>query len=150
MAPHDDHDHDHDHDHHHDHARRHGPRFRLQMARVYCGDLDGAMAFYGELLGLPLTNRTPTAAIFDTGATQLAVERIAPGHPAYDEMVGRFTGLSFAVADLGATFARLQSRGVTFLAPPQPQAAGGGAAHFRDTAGNILTLIGRLGAPPSA
>ena len=148
MAPHDDHDHGHSHGHHHhgehDGHHHHGPAFRLQAARVYCGDLDNAIVFYRDLLGLRLVSQAAGFAVFDTGAAQLTLERIAHGHPAYDEMVGRFTGLSFAVADLGPVYARMARQGVTFLAPPQPQVAGGGAAHFRDPAGNILTIIGKI------
>jgi catechol 2,3-dioxygenase-like lactoylglutathione lyase family enzyme len=144
MAPHDDHDHDHGHGHEHGHHHHHAPTFRLQAARVYCGDLANAITFYRDLLGLRLVSQAEGFAVFDTGATQLTLERIAPGHPAYDEMVGRFTGLSFAVADLATLYARMARQGVTFLAPPQAQAAGGGAAHFRDPAGNILTMIGRI------
>lgn len=147
MAPHDDHDHDHGHDHDHAHGHPHhhpAPPLRLQAARIYCGDLEQAVLFYRDLIGLTLLKQAGNAAVFDTGVAQLTVEGLPHGHPAHADMVGRFTGLSFVVADLAATYGRLSALGVTFLAPPQPQAAGGGAAHFRDTAGNVLTMIGKL------
>ena len=117
----------------------------MRAARVYCGDLENAIAFYRDLMGLPLLHRGATFAVFDTGDTQFTVEHIPHNNPAFAEMVGRFTGLSFAVADLGAIYGRMAQQGVDFLAPPQPQ-AGGAAAHFRDPAGNILTVIGKLSA----
>jgi len=97
-------------------------------------------------LGLHLVDGTAAGpyAFFDTGSTQLALERIAPNHPAYGELVGRFAALSFKVSDLSAIYDELVSKGVEFMAPPQKQQWGGGIAHFRDPAGNILSLVGKL------
>ena len=154
MPPHDDHDHGHDHahDHAHDHGHHHHDHaavaFRIRSVRLYCGDLDGAVTFYRDLLGMPLLHQTVGVfAVFDTGEAQLTVERIAHNHPAHGELVGRFAGVSFAVPDLAATHGRLSAQGVPFLAPPQRQASGSGIAHFRDPAGNILSLVGRLSGP---
>ena len=33
--------------------------------------------------------------------------------------------------------------GVVFLGPPERQAWGGVLGHFKDTSGNVLTLLGR-------
>jgi catechol 2,3-dioxygenase-like lactoylglutathione lyase family enzyme len=86
------HDHPHDHDHEHDHGHHHhhsAPVLKLQAARIYCGDLDQAIAFYRDLIGLRLVKQAAGVAIFDTGAAQLTVEQLASGHPAHGEMVGR-------------------------------------------------------------
>jgi predicted enzyme related to lactoylglutathione lyase len=138
-----DHPHDHDHDHGHDHPH---PVLRLHTARLYAGDFAAAFAFYAETLGLKVVSGEAggSYAQFDTGAAQLGLERIAPNHPAYGELVGRFAGLSFAVADLGAFYDEMMQRGVEFMAPPQKQSWGGGIAHFRDPAGNILSVVGKL------
>ncbi|MDX2225158.1 MAG: VOC family protein [Rhodospirillaceae bacterium] len=145
--PHDQpHHHHHDHDHHDHHDHDHGPALKIQTVRVYAGDFAGAYAFYAQALGLkPVAGSAEGPyALFDTGAAQLAVERIPPGHPAYAELVGRFAGVSFRVDDLSATYRHLTDHGVEFMAPPQRQSWGGGIAHFRDPAGNILSLVGRL------
>ncbi|MBL8630671.1 MAG: VOC family protein [Rhodospirillaceae bacterium] len=145
--PHDhthDHDHNHDHDHHHHH---HETKLRLQSVRVYVGDFGAAFKFYAETVGLNVVTGDENSpfAIFDTGAAQLAVEYVAPTHPAYGELVGRFLGVSFVTKDLAALYMDLAGKGVEFMAPPQKQAWGGGIAHMRDTAGNILSIIGKLG-----
>jgi catechol 2,3-dioxygenase-like lactoylglutathione lyase family enzyme len=148
MPPHDHpHDHDHDHDHEHGHHHHHHEKalaFRLRSVRLYCGDLGNAITFYRDLLGLPLVNETPNAATFDTGDAQLTVEHVPHGHPAHQELVGRFAGISLMVPDLAKVYGRMTAQGVAFLAPPQPQAWGGAIAHFRDSAGNIVSLVGKL------
>ncbi|MGH7288269.1 MAG: VOC family protein [Myxococcota bacterium] len=53
--------------------------------------------------------------------------------------LGRFLGVSLAVADIQATYEQLFARGVDFLAPPE---GGGVLAHFRDPDGNVLSLVG--------
>lgn len=151
IMPHDQpHDHHHDHDHHHAHSHDHPPvRFRLHTVRLYAGDFAAAFGFYADTLGLPVKSGGPEGpfALFDIGGAQLALERMAPQHPAYEELVGRFSGVSLMVGDLNATHADLVAKGVEFMAPPQRQSWGGGIAHFRDSAGNIVSLVGRL--PPA-
>jgi predicted enzyme related to lactoylglutathione lyase len=141
------HDHPHDHDHGHHHHHHHPePKFKLQAVRVYVGDFAAAFEFYGKTLGLHLVDGTAAGpyAFFDTGSAQLALERIPPQHPAYNELVGRFAAVSFKVADLSALYEELVGKGVEFMAPPQKQPWGGGIAHFRDPAGNILSLVGKI------
>lgn len=145
--PHDDHDHSHDHAHGHDHHHHHPVlTLRLKTVRIYVGDFAAAFTFYAETLGLPVVTGAADGAyaLFDTGAAQLAVERIPPNHPAYGDLVGRFAGVSFMVPNLTALHTDLAAKGVEFMAPPQKQSWGGGIAHFRDTAGNILSLVGKL------
>lgn len=48
------------------------------------------------------------------------------------------------VGDLTAVHEELVGKGVEFMAPPQQQSWGGGIAHLRDPAGNIVSLVGRL------
>ena len=140
------HDHPHDHDHDHGHHHHPEPAFKLQTVRVYAGDFSAAFMFYATMLGLAVVEGTPAGpyALFDTGNAQLALERIPPNHPAFGELVGRFAGLSFKVPDLSALYDELVAKGVEFMAPPQKQAWGGGIAHFRDPAGNILSLVGKI------
>lgn len=143
-----DHPHDHKHDHDHDHHHDHGPAltFKLHTVRMYVGDFGGAFTFYAQTLGLPVVTGDASGpyALFDTGGAQLALERIPHNSPAYDELVGRFAGVSFMVPDLNALYESLVAKGVEFMAPPQKQSWGGGIAHFRDPAGNILSVVGKL------
>jgi predicted enzyme related to lactoylglutathione lyase len=56
-------------------------------------------------------------------------------------MVGRFTGVSFAVEDIKATYKDLKAKGVDFEGKPEMEEWGGALAHFRDPANNVFTLI---------
>jgi uncharacterized glyoxalase superfamily protein PhnB len=56
------------------------------------------------------------------------------------QLVGRFTGLSFEVADIDAVYDTLRGRGVVFAASPERQGWGGTVATLRDPAGNELQI----------
>jgi predicted enzyme related to lactoylglutathione lyase len=56
-------------------------------------------------------------------------------------LLGRFPGVSLAVADIDATYRALRSRGVEFLEPPAVMPWGGVLAHLRDPDGNVVTLV---------
>jgi catechol 2,3-dioxygenase-like lactoylglutathione lyase family enzyme len=117
--------------------------FSLSSVRVFVRDFERAIAFYRDVLGIPLVLRSDELgwAQLDTGAAQLALERVAPGDAEGEALVGRFVGASLAVADVEAAYARLRARGVEFEAPPERMPWGGVLAHFRDLDGNTLTLV---------
>ena len=111
---------------------------QLTYARLFVDDLAAARTFYRDVLGLTeLWNWEDVAIGYDVGVT-LIVERTDGGHP---EEVGRFAGLSLEVDDIDATHRRLISAGVEFTHPPTKQPWGGTLAHFKDPAGNVLTLV---------
>jgi catechol 2,3-dioxygenase-like lactoylglutathione lyase family enzyme len=120
--------------------------YSLAVVRVFVRDFERALAFYTETLGMPLAHGSDGWAQLDTGAAQLALERVGPGEADGEALLGRFVGVSLAVADVDAVHARLRSRGVEFLGPPERMPWGGTLAHFRDPEGNVLTLLG-AGAP---
>ena len=113
----------------------------LYGVRVFVDDLAAARAFYGATLGLPVAWESEGAVGFSVGAAVLIVEREDPGGPE-GHLVGRFVGVSLAVADIGARYEELRGRGVAFAVPPELQPWGGTLAHFHDPAGNTLTLLG--------
>lgn len=57
------------------------------------------------------------------------------------DLVGRFTGLSFTVADMQSKYAEMLANGVTFAGQPERQVWGGILATFKDPAGNELQLV---------
>jgi catechol 2,3-dioxygenase-like lactoylglutathione lyase family enzyme len=124
-----------------------GRPYSLAVVRVFVRDFERALAFYTETLEMPLAHAADGWAQLDTGSAQLALERVAPGDAEGEALAGRFLGVSLAVSDVDAVYARLQRRGVAFLAPPERMPWGGTLAHFRDPDGNVLTL---LGAGPAA
>ena len=121
----------------------------LSAARVFVRDLHEAQHFYGTLLGLPL--RAGSAAhgfcVFAPGSVQLIVESVALDAPQEEQaLVGRFTGLSFAVASVAARYGELRAAGVQFTGEPEAQSWGGTLATFRDPCGNELQLVQLPGA----
>jgi catechol 2,3-dioxygenase-like lactoylglutathione lyase family enzyme len=116
---------------------------RLYGIRVLVHDIAEARAFYGDTLGLKESWSMPEigAAGFALDNAELIVEEEAADGPD-GELVGRFVGVSIQVSDIDGTYEQLRGKGVAFESPPERQAWGGTLAHFRDPAGNILTLLG--------
>ncbi len=118
--------------------------YRLLLVRVFVSDLERAVDFYTRVLGMPLSFRSDElgwAQLAPAGA-DLALERAAPDDPESAGLVGRFVGISLAVADIHATHRTLVARGVEFLTPPERMPWGGVLAQLRDPDGNVLTLVG--------
>lgn len=116
---------------------------RLYAVRIFVDDFDAARAFYAETLQLPVAwEMADLPAIgLDAGGPQLIVETAAPDGPDA-HLVGRFVGVSLQVDDVDQAYWSLGNRGVAFDTPPERQVWGGTLAHFRDPAGNVLTLLG--------
>jgi predicted enzyme related to lactoylglutathione lyase len=117
---------------------------QLNAARVFVQDIETAKAFYAEALGLPLKadGGTRGYCVFRSGSADLVVESVADDAPEEERMlVGRFTGLSFTVADIQAAYDRLQACGVAFCGAPERQPWGGILATFRDPSGNELQIV---------
>jgi predicted enzyme related to lactoylglutathione lyase len=117
---------------------------KLSTARVFVRDLSNALPFYRDLLGLPLQAGAVAQGylVFDAGGLRLVVEPVADDSPQDEQvLVGRFSGLSFTVADIAATHSAMVARGVVFTGVPELQAWGGRLATFADPAGNELQLV---------
>lgn len=114
---------------------------RLAAARVFVANLDKAVRFYRDSLGLSLSGQTSGTAVFVLNGLDFIVEQANPADPEGAAMIGRFTALSFEVEDCKAACGELTGKGVQFLGPAQTQAWGGTLAHFLDPDGNVLTLV---------
>jgi catechol 2,3-dioxygenase-like lactoylglutathione lyase family enzyme len=85
--------------------------------------------------------------VFQAGPTELVVEAVAADdHEEELALVGRFTGLSFTVANVAERHAQLSALGVPFTGAPERQAWGGVLATFQDPSGNELQIV----QPPTA
>jgi predicted enzyme related to lactoylglutathione lyase len=106
---------------------------------IFVADLERAIAFYRDTLGLVLQFSSPEHgyASFATGAVRLGVA--LPGTDDAD-LVGRHTGVGLEVADLEAEHARLAGLGVHFTLPPTRQPWGGFMAMISDADRNIFYL----------
>lgn len=120
---------------------------RLYGIRLFVDDFAKAKAFYTDVLGLEIAwDMSEHAAMgLNVGAAELIVEGVS-GDPEQGDLVGRFVGVSLQVDDIDATYEALKANGVDFTMPPEKQFWGGTLAHFKDPAGNVLTLLGSL--PP--
>jgi lactoylglutathione lyase len=110
-------------------------------------DLDRALAFYVDLLGLPLNHRSGPYAQLQTGATRLAFyERGAmaetlglPLEPPA-ENASAFE-LGFFVANVDNAYAELVVSGATGVSPPTDRPWQQRTAYVRDPDGNLVELV---------
>jgi lactoylglutathione lyase len=85
---------------------------RFSHAILFVADMDKAIAFYRDVMGVPLKFHSPFWSEFDTGAVTLAL------HPASDANPAGQVQLGFATADLPGVYAAREANGLTFSAPP--------------------------------
>ena len=116
----------------------------LNTVRVFVKDISAAKQFYSEKLGLALKadGNQYGYCVFNSGSTELVIETVGDDAPEEEQaLVGRFTGLSFTVADVEAKHRELVLLGVVFTGEPEKQFWGGTIATLRDTAGNELQIV---------
>lgn len=116
---------------------------KLYGVRIFVDDFQAARAFYTETLGLHINWDSPEhgAMGVSVGSPELIIEATSAGSPDR-ALVGRFVGVSLQVDDIHAAHAALVDKSVVFTGPPEQQSWGGWLAHFKDPAGNTLTLLG--------
>jgi catechol 2,3-dioxygenase-like lactoylglutathione lyase family enzyme len=110
---------------------------RLTYAIKYVDDMDRAVAFYRDKLGLELKFQSPFWTEFATGETVLAL------HPASPENAAGSVELGFAADDLGAFYARRDELGITFTREPK-EMHGTYIAGIRDSEGAQVSLSGAM------
>ncbi|MFN8234039.1 MAG: VOC family protein [Actinomycetota bacterium] len=98
-------------------------------------DMDASVAFYRDVVGLPLVRRSGDAwAEFDAGPVRMALHGTDEQPPASGTAV-------FRVDDLDGERASLESRGATFDAHVGEVEGFARFATFRDPDGNPVQLI---------
>ena len=91
---------------------------RIGQIAIPVADLERAVAFYSEVLGLRLLFRAPPGlAFFDCGGVRLMLSR-----PEGADAPARAGILYYLVPDIRAAHAALVERGVMFVQPPRPVA----------------------------
>jgi lactoylglutathione lyase len=109
-------------------------------------ELDRALRFYTEVLGLRLGHRSGEYAQFDTGSTRLALYT----RRAMSEILGISLGaptahapgfeIGFKVADVDTAFSDLVARGAVSAVPPTDRAWGQRTGYVRDPDGHLIEL----------
>ena len=108
---------------------------KLNYAIQFVADMDRAVAFYRDTLGLALKFESPHWTEFATGETTLAL------HPASPENPAGTTHLGFGSADVEAFHRALTAQGVRFTRPPTPE-HGITLAEFVDSEGARCSVSG--------
>ena len=109
-------------------------------------DLKKSVAFYRDVLGIPLKYEAEDWAEFATLGTRLALKAGAPPIAAIPEkaadgvpIAGR-VGIAFEVKNLDQVYQDLTARGVRFIQPPTDQTHGGRSATLLDPDGLEIAL----------
>lgn len=115
---------------------------RIWYANVFVGDLERAVRFYRDVLGLPLVFEDAQAgyASFSPAGLPLGIARVEPDAPDFAKLVGRHTGIGFGVPDVDAAHRELSAKSVRFPMAPARQPWGGYMATFADPDGNVFYL----------
>jgi methylmalonyl-CoA/ethylmalonyl-CoA epimerase len=117
---------------------------RIGQIAVPVQDLDRAVTFYADVLGLRLLFRAPPGlAFFDCGGVRLMLSR-----PEGQDAASRASVVYYVVADLSSTHAALLARGADVVQPPHLIARLPDhdlwMAFLRDSEGNLLGLMSEV------
>lgn len=113
----------------------------IDAIRVFASDFNTTKDFYVDTLGFVIGFEATGVCVFDLPGTKLILEEVDLSDSDTSGMVGRFTGISFAVSDLKKVHKELKAKGVKFEGKPEFEQGGTGLAHFSDPDQNIFTLI---------
>lgn len=117
---------------------------RIGQIAIAVGDLDRAVAWYADVLGLPLLFRAPPGlAFFDCGGVRLMLSRPEP--PSAEL---RTSVVYYRVADIHLAYAGLRSRGAAMVDEPHLIARLPDhdlwMAFCHDSEGNLLGLMSEI------
>ena len=110
---------------------------KLKYVIKFVADMDRAVKFYRDLLGLPLKFQSPGWSEFVTGETILAL------HPASQKNLAGAVELGFNVPDLDKFHQEMKMKGVQFRTLPTKQDFGGLLAQFVDSEGGHCSVSGQ-------
>jgi catechol 2,3-dioxygenase-like lactoylglutathione lyase family enzyme len=108
---------------------------RMAYVMKFVADMDKAVAFYRDTLGLTLKFHSPGWSEFITGETTLAL------HPASDTHPAGSCELGFRVEDLEAFYRAKSGQGVVFTRLPEME-HGTRLASFVDCEGAQVSVSG--------
>jgi lactoylglutathione lyase len=100
---------------------------KLTYVIKFVKNMDAAVKFYRDTLGLPLKFESPGWSEFVTGEVALAL------HPASDKNPSGKMELGFNVEDLPKFYEEMRAKGLRFTMPPTEQDFGRLLAQFLDS-----------------
>lgn len=106
---------------------------RLNYAIKFVSDMDAAVSFYRDVLGMTLSFTSPFWSEFECGETKLAL------HPASDENPPGSVQLGLSTPDLDNFHAAGQAQGLVFTSPPA-DVHGTRVARIRDPDGAEISV----------
>lgn len=119
---------------------------RLGQVAINVHDVDRAVSFYRDKLGLPLLFTTGSLAFFDCGGVRLMLSR--PEKPEFDHPS---SVLYLVVPNIDVAYRQLLADGVTFEGKPHVIARMPDhdlwMAFFRDSEQNLLALMSEVKRP---
>jgi catechol 2,3-dioxygenase-like lactoylglutathione lyase family enzyme len=118
------------------------PRFRLSKVSVVIlavTDLNRAVEFYRDRLGLKLVRTHEDFAFFDAGGITIALRG---GRPKVDPAALLASEISFEVEHVKPAYQALRALGVEFQREPMVVTGTTWAANFRDPDGHVLSISG--------
>ena len=107
---------------------------KLGYVIKFVGDMDRAVKFYRDTLGLPLKFQSPEWSEFATGETTLGL------HPASEKNPAGSVELGFGTPDLQKFYEEMGAKGVQFTMPPTKQDFGASLAQFVDSEGGHCSV----------
>jgi predicted enzyme related to lactoylglutathione lyase len=107
---------------------------KFTHAITYVADMDRAVRFYRDTVGLPLKFQSPEWSEFATGETTFAL------HIASDKNPAGSVELGFGVPDIQKFHQAMSGKGVKFTMAPTKQEFGGTLAQFVDSEGTRVTV----------
>jgi catechol 2,3-dioxygenase-like lactoylglutathione lyase family enzyme len=100
---------------------------KLSYVIKFVKNMDAAVKFYRDTLGLPLKFESPDWSEFTTGEVALAL------HPSSDNNPPGKMELCFHVEDLAKFYEEMRAKGLRFTMPPTEQDFGRLLAQFLDS-----------------
>src|SRR5882672_48932 len=109
-----------------------------RIAAVMLGvrDMDAALEFYQNKLGLKALLKEPALALLQCGPVMIGLSR---GHVTMASHVAGASEVVFGVDNVRAAQKALSERGVVFMGEPKQVTPTDWAVHFKDVDGHLLS-----------
>jgi catechol 2,3-dioxygenase-like lactoylglutathione lyase family enzyme len=123
------------------------PAPRLSNVILRVADLERALAFWRDRVGLPVKGAGGELAFLDAGGVAVALHAVpSPAEAEAGGGLAALTELVLEVPDVQAAHAELAARGVPFRTPPRAVTGDGArelwACDFRDPDGHLVSVTG--------